>query len=459
MNNLVHLDLEDDNFVENFMKSKHHCFSSPSLFSDSNYDQEINDQIVENPPKEIQEKIIDLPPKTTVKITTKKTSIFGKFKNRFFNKIRKRKEDNRIPSITHEISENNHKKIALNKNFSGFSPLILNNIKLFVNKLKRWAYLTNISLLKSSDLRIINDQAYFKKEVKSRSDKWFLGFRLFLKSIINFWMNLLHIKKNCAFFIHPYSTFKMIWDLLNSLVIILLLFYIPLEFCFGAEMIQDEEYHIKFCIAFLIGDMIIEMNSLYFNCGIEVRNKQNIIINYFKTSFLTDLLGIIAIFFHLYDMEFIPKILEIMIFLKVFTLFRISKKLNNRFQFNHKMKGIKELILFIFFLVLVTHLVACSWYYLGISKSNLDEQGKFNKTWITEYNIFHDDLKVKYVTSFYWSIVTIMTVGYGDITPQNISERIYCIFVILFGCMMFPYSINCIGLIIQNMKKDQIRFE
>ena len=52
-----------------------------------------------------------------------------------------------------------------------------------------------------------------------------------------------------------------------------------------------------------------------------------------------------------------------------------------------------------------------------------------------------------------------MTVGYGDITLTNNAERSYCLFLVLFGGMIFPYSVNTIGLIIQDIQKDQKKFE
>ena len=33
-----------------------------------------------------------------------------------------------------------------------------------------------------------------------------------------------------------------------------------------------------------------------------------------------------------------------------------------------------------------------------------------------------------YITSFYFTVTTIATVGYGDIHGVNFGERIYCIF-------------------------------
>lgn len=53
-----------------------------------------------------------------------------------------------------------------------------------------------------------------------------------------------------------------------------------------------------------------------------------------------------------------------------------------------------------------------------------------------------------YVVSMYYSIITITTVGYGDITPANTNERIFITFMALIVCGNFGYALNQIGNII-----------
>ena len=51
-----------------------------------------------------------------------------------------------------------------------------------------------------------------------------------------------------------------------------------------------------------------------------------------------------------------------------------------------------------------------------------------------------------------------ITVGYGDITPLTVTEKLYVIFVTLIACGVFAYSINSIGFIIQDMTKRNNEF-
>ena len=55
-----------------------------------------------------------------------------------------------------------------------------------------------------------------------------------------------------------------------------------------------------------------------------------------------------------------------------------------------------------------------------------------------------------YAISFYWTITTITTVGYGDITGKNILEYIFSCFMMVIGVISFSYANGSLASIISN---------
>lgn len=66
------------------------------------------------------------------------------------------------------------------------------------------------------------------------------------------------------------------------------------------------------------------------------------------------------------------------------------------------------------------------------------------------------DAGAQYTTSFYWSIVTLTTLGYGDIGPANHFERMFGVYAMLLGASIFAYSVTNMCTLVHNLNPADV---
>merc|ERR1719424_2420456 len=100
-----------------------------------------------------------------------------------------------------------------------------------------------------------------------------------------------------------------------------------------------------------------------------------------------------------------------------------------------------------FIWVLLCHWFGCAYYGIGYyqkGEPNIATGGP----WIEEYIPFADT-KTKYTSSIYWAVVTMLTVGYGDISAYTNVEKCWTIFNIIMGSLIYATIFGSVSLLIQ----------
>jgi hypothetical protein len=93
----------------------------------------------------------------------------------------------------------------------------------------------------------------------------------------------------------------------------------------------------------------------------------------------------------------------------------------------------------------MTHIFACIFHFIGMT---IRDNHYYQINWLDAKGIGSEDVYIRYVYAFYFSAVTTMTVGYGDITSTNPIETLFTIIFVFIGCGTFAYFINKMGLIL-----------
>jgi potassium channel len=77
------------------------------------------------------------------------------------------------------------------------------------------------------------------------------------------------------------------------------------------------------------------------------------------------------------------------------------------------------------------------------------------KTWIGAVipHFRQESLRIRYISSVYWSITTMTTVGYGDLHAENTVEMVFNIFYTLFNLGLTAYLIgNMTNLVVEGTR-------
>ena len=198
-----------------------------------------------------------------------------------------------------------------------------------------------------------------------------------------------------------------------------------------------------------------------------IRRTRKIIKHYIKTWFFLDLIQAIpyfSIFLFLGNdikennnvYNEINAMCYILLILKVI---KVYKMLNNNSTVTHiaeiltKNETIDDhggMILSILLIIFVLNLTTCLFIFTGFNSY---------PNWIFKLNIQDDSYINIYLTAVYFIIVTITTVGYGDITGDSMPEIIFQILLLIIGTIAYSFTISYISNYIIKSHKKSMTYE
>lgn len=160
---------------------------------------------------------------------------------------------------------------------------------------------------------------------------------------------------------------------------------------------------------------------------------------------------------HLYGFNKISKLYRLVRITRISRMFKILHAHNHFIRIvTDYIKigdGSRRLLFMTLFLILLQHVVSCFWIFIAYFNWNN------RKNWIFAYDFVDLEDYELYIMSFYFTVTTIMTVGYGDITPKSIPEWILCIILMLVGVVSFSFATGAISSIISNQDQDAAKLK
>ena len=310
--------------------------------------------------------------------------------------------------------------------------IIKMTVSKFISRLKEGSINRKVPLnLTEVGCNIIGDKSHFIVERAENIRKFFDPLTILL------WMQkkMKRFFESSALIIHPYQNFKIFWDFIKFNLMIFFFFFIPLDLSF--EFSDSKNIRISLSVIMLF-DNFLGFSTAYFYHGKIITERKKIFktyVPYFFLDLLTQFSLIFDIFKQSNDDSNKSKYIKLIFLIQYHKIQQIYQTLIDRFKIDMKLGYGLDLINLIVTSICIMHYVACFWYVLAIDYPQ-------ETSWLDIQYIYEKQPYEQYLYALYWSAVTMMTVGYGDICPQNTVEVTFVIVIVIFVCGMFAYYIK-----------------
>ncbi|XP_077180027.1 voltage-gated delayed rectifier potassium channel KCNH5 isoform X2 [Paroedura picta] len=273
-----------------------------------------------------------------------------------------------------------------------------------------------------------------------------------------------------------YCAFKTTWDW----VILILTFYtaimVPYNVSFKTKqnniawLVLDSVVDVIFLV-----DIVLNFHTTFVGPGGEVISDPKLIrMNYLKTWFVIDLLSCLP-----YDIinafenvdEGISSLFSSLKVVRLLRLGRVARKLDHYLEY-----GAAVLVLLVCVFGLVAHWLACIWYSIG-DYEVIDEITNTIKTdsWLFQlaesigmpyrYNTTGSgqweggpNKYSLYITSLYFTMTSLTTIGFGNIAPTTDGEKIFSVAMMMVGSLLYATIFGNVTTIFQQMYANTNRY-
>nr|XP_015212838.1 PREDICTED: potassium voltage-gated channel subfamily H member 8 isoform X2 [Lepisosteus oculatus] len=266
--------------------------------------------------------------------------------------------------------------------------------------------------------------------------------------------------KKSKFILLHYSTFKAGWDWLILLATFYVAVTVPYNVCFIGDddltrstTVSDIAVEILFII-----DIIFNFRTTYVSkSGQVIFEARLICIHYVTTWFIIDLIAALP-FDLLY--AFNVSVVSLVHLLKTVRLLRLLRLLQKMDRYSQHSTVVLTLLMSMF--ALLAHWMACIWYVIGKKEMEansftwdigwLHELGKrLESPYSGRNSSAGPSIRSVYIASLYFTLSSLTSVGFGNVSANTDAEKIFSICTMLIGALMHALVFGNVTAIIQRM--------
>ena len=279
------------------------------------------------------------------------------------------------------------------------------------------------------------------------------------------------------YYISPNNYFIKIFDFIVFMAAMIYFVYVPILFSKNL-IISPEKSNIMLILIDIIYiiDIILNFFRAYQNFDENlVKNRKYIFLHYLKSWFFIDFIQCIpyfSLFKYLDNLNMknenryvnsleseynkYSRLLYLIILVKIVKLYKILhenitlSKIGEIISTIEIIDNYGNFLFSLFYSLSAINLCACIFIFIGKNS---------HPGWLVKINMHDEPYKDIYITSVYYILVTITTVGYGDITGSSYPDIIYQMFLLIIGTIAYSFVISYFSNYIVKINQKSITFE
>lgn len=210
--------------------------------------------------------------------------------------------------------------------------------------------------------------------------------------------------------------------------------------CFVPE--DQQAFSNSIYLVDFIGDLFYILEILFlFQIGYyyhgELRcERSDIVYHYLTTNFALDVFTMFSLIGRFTDTNW--QVLILLTLVRVYKIKPLFAAIEDYLQLSREATSVLRVVKLSGMMIVLAHLCACA-------LKTVTEWESDENNWIVASGLAGESQREIYVTSLYWSVTTMTTVGFGDIAPKTMVERIFVVAVMIVSSIIFGYILSTIG--------------
>jgi hypothetical protein len=251
--------------------------------------------------------------------------------------------------------------------------------------------------------------------------------------------------------IRELSNTRLLWDSILLALICFSCVIVPYQFAFEQDNALTGFQYIYLIDLFFVADIILNCFTTFRSQGIEVTDAKACARHYARGRMTVDILGSLPLDLLAWVLIGDGQLLggSMVLALRLLRLLRIVRLfviLRRWEDFSWSNPGALSVVKFLVSVFILMHWLACIWFFASFA-------GGFPAdSWTARAGIVDSGAIEQYIRSLYWTITTMTTVGYGDITPARNVEYVLSAIIMLMGASLYAFIIGSVASLLSSIQ-------